>query len=102
MERIDVRKQGAVKTSLAIDGSDDRVVLLFWGLSKERRLRNIARVDEGGLVRWRADLPGDAEHDCFVSLARRGEAFSARTYAGHETSFDANGRLIETGADRRG
>lgn len=95
MERVEVRKQGVVKTSYAIDGSDDRIVLLFWGLSDEPRLRNVARVDGNGFVQWRAELPGNTARDCFVSLTRRGDTFQAQTYAGHEAAFDIEGRPVE-------
>lgn len=66
-------------------------MLLFWGLSEERRLRNVVRLDRDGLVKWRAELPGEAERDCFVRLERKGDAFVARTYAGHEVRFDNDG-----------
>ena len=91
VEWLDVRSSAAVKTSLAVPGSDDRIVLLFWSLSTEPRFRNVARIDPQGFLKWRASLPGETQRDCFVSLERCGEAFLARTYAGHELRFDADG-----------
>lgn len=93
-ERIDVPRSGAVKTSLHVAGSDDRIVLLSWGANADPRLRNVARVAPGGALKWRASLPGQAERDCFVSLARSGELFVARTYTGEEARFDADGEMV--------
>lgn len=94
-EWLDVRKTVVVKSSLPVPGSKDRIVLLFWSLSDEPRLRNVARIGPDGLVQWRASLPGAADHDCFVSLGQRNGQFLARTYAGYELLFDADGRPIE-------
>ena len=60
-----------------------RVVLTFWGTSKEDRLHNILCVDQSGAVRWRAALPSAAAaRDCFVSLKRNGERLVAKTWSG--------------------
>ena len=77
-----------VKSAFPIAGSEDRMVLFSWTLSDEPRLQNVARLDRQGIVLWRAELPGDAAHDCFVSLQRAGGRFVARTYSGRELELD--------------
>ena len=90
-----MREQVTIKSSFTVSGSGDRIVLMFWATSAEHRFQNIARVDRDGAVKWRAALPGDGERDCFVCLTRDGDAFTARTYAGHVIAFDAEGRQLE-------
>ena len=86
-----MRKQAAVNRAFSVGGSTDRVVLFNWGSSDEARLQNVARVDRHGNVVWRADLPGNAANDCFVSLEAQGELFVARTYSRQVACFDEYG-----------
>ena len=92
-EWIDVRKFGTVKTSLPLADTDDRLLLLFWGQSGEPRFQNVVRVDPHGNVLWRAELPGDAKNDCFVSLERMDSGFVARTFSGRIGHLDLHGRV---------
>lgn len=96
-----MRKQGLFKSSLPIPGSDDRIVLMFWATSDEARFQNVVRVDRDGTVKWSAELPGNAERDCFVSLRRRDDVYVARTYSGHEICLDANGRTVKLTSSRQ-
>ena len=89
-----MRKAATVKTSLSIDGSGDRVVLLYWATSEEQRFRNIVRLEQDGSIQWRVELPGRDERDCFVSLQRRGDRFCGKTFAGHEIEFDGLGHCV--------
>ena len=95
-EWIDMRKTGVVKRALPVLGSEDRIILMHWGLSEEPRLQNVARVDRHGNVLWKAELPGEAARDCFVSLEARLGGFLARTYTGKHASFDADGRISDS------
>lgn len=54
-----------------------------------------ARLDRQANVLWRAPLPGDAGHDCFVSLQRRDGAIVARTYSSREVVVDVTGQPLE-------
>lgn len=91
-EWIDVRKFGVVKTTFPLAGSDERLLLLFWGLSVEPRFENLVRVDRHGNVLWRAELPGDAPRDCFVGLEQRIDGFVARTFSGRTVRLDEQGQ----------
>ena len=93
--RFGVRKPVLFKSSLPIQGLDDRLVLMFWATSREHRFRDVAWVERNGSIKWRAQLPGNAERDCFVCLNRNGDVYVARTYAGHVVAFDAEGRELE-------
>lgn len=87
-----MRKFGTVKTTYPLADTDDRLLLLFWGLSGEARFRNVVRVDRHGNVLARAELPGDAARDCFISLEQRGAGFVARTFSGQVGHLDRYGR----------
>ena len=90
-EWLDVRKFGTVKTTYPLADTDDRLLLLFWGLNGEARFRNVVRVDLHGNVLSRAELPGDAPRDCFVSLEQLDGGFVARTFSGRVGMLDAQG-----------
>lgn len=90
-----MREVGRVKTAITVPGSGDRVVLLHWSADDTPRLRNILRLDAAGAVVWRADLPGHAGHDCFVSLRRDGRHLIARTYTGLEARLTDEGSVAE-------
>ena len=92
-EWIDVRVSGRVKTSIPVSAAGDRILLLHWGTSVEPRLQNVARVDAFGFVSWRLELPGDADHDCFVRLERAGNDLRAYTHSGRTVHFDSNGMV---------
>ena len=85
-----------VARTFDIDGSADRVVLFSWSESTEPRRRNLARVDRHGNVVWRAELPGEATHDCFNRLTRDGGGFVAQTFSGWAVRLDANGRVLDS------
>ncbi len=86
-----MRASGRVARKFPIAGGSDRLVLFSWSANPEPLQRNVARVDHHGNVIWRAELPGDAVSDCFVSLAALGEEFVATTYSGRAVRLDANG-----------
>ena len=93
-EALDVSQPGRVKRALKVDNSDDRVILLNWGIEDAPRLCNIARIDRHGAVVWRVALPDDSQPDCFVALRREQDLFVGRTYTGRDVHFDVAGRHV--------
>lgn len=100
VERMYVRAPGTVRRRFDVAGTADRIVLLNWAASNEARFANVARIDPEGGVIWRAELPGTNRHDCFVDLVKSDGVFIARTFSGHESRLDEEGRLIGADAAR--
>lgn len=92
---------GRVARKLPIAESTDRVLLLSWSTATEPLKRNVLRIDQGGGVVWRAELPGKAASDCFVRLASAGREFLATTYSGWIVRLNADGQVQSVDRDLR-
>ena len=92
--RLDMGTMTGAKTVLPLK-SGERIVLFYWSISEDPRLRNLMRVDRDGNSVWQADLPGSSKHDCFIKLNRQGSGFLAETFCGHLLHLDADGHPFE-------
>ena len=85
-----------VARTFDVDDFGDRIILFSWAESTQPRRRNLVRVDRYGNVVWRAELPGEAVHDCFNRLTREGDTFIARTFSGWTVRLDADGHVLDS------
>jgi hypothetical protein len=65
--------------SLDIPGG--RAVLFYWSANQECRFENLACFNGDGSLRWRAALPENSGHDCFVGIALDNDQLRANTWS---------------------
>jgi hypothetical protein len=86
----------SVMKVVPIKDSNDCLVLLDPGSSKQQTFENLLRVDKAGIIVWRAKLPHS--HDVFVNVVTMNEGIEARTWNGMKVLVNvADGSCQEIG-----
>jgi len=82
---------------LSLDFPDCRVVLLDWCSSNEHRLENLICYNSDGSLRWKAALPENSGHDCFVEIALDNGQLRTNTMSCFALWLDpSTGRAVKT------
>jgi len=81
----------------SLDFPDCRVALLDWCASKEHRFENLICFNGDGSLRWKAALPENSGHDCFVEIALDEGQIRANSMSCFAVWFDlSTGRAVKT------
>ena len=86
-----------VKEAVALEGTDDCIVLYPYMSSQQRVFGNLVRCRCDGSVVWRAELPETSTLDAYVAVQLGNEGLTANTWSGWLVTLDSNtGRILST------
>jgi hypothetical protein len=76
------------------DSNSTCIILLEPTASKQPTFQNLLRVDHGGNIVWKAELPGS--HDVFADVQMKADGLYAHSMSGYLLKLDpSTGRILE-------
>lgn len=85
---------GVPRSVLALEGSNDCIVLLRYEDAPAGPNTNLLRLAPTGEIVWRAGLPSDEANDTYVSVSRTADGVVANSWSGYWVRVDESSGMI--------